>query len=110
MAQGCSLGSGLFSGLSYSVYRIRRYTCPRLCAPVSAPSSPPLIRASIQQLGFKITDVKILLISHAHIDHDAGSAQILKWTHAKYMVMDGDVGVVQSGGRTDFAYPDDRYR
>jgi metallo-beta-lactamase class B len=71
--------------------------------------SPPLIKSSIEQLGFKITDVKILLISHAHIDHDAGSAQILKWTHAKYMVMDGDVGVVNSGGRTDFAYPTELY-
>src|SRR6266850_1226125 len=30
----------------------------------------PLIRASIESLGFKFTDVKILLISHAHWDHD----------------------------------------
>jgi metallo-beta-lactamase class B len=36
----------------------------------------PLIRASVEQLGFKFTDIKILLISHAHWDHDAGSATI----------------------------------
>jgi metallo-beta-lactamase class B len=72
-------------------------------------SSPPLIEKSIAQLGFHLRDVKILLISHAHFDHDAGSAQILRDTHAKYMVMDADVRVVQSGGRKDFAYPDDRY-
>ena len=30
-------------------------------------------------------------------------------THAKYMVMDGDVPVVESGGAKDFAYPRDRY-
>ena len=54
-------------------------------------------------------DVKILLISHAHFDHDAGSAEILRQTHAKYMVMDGDVPVVESGGAKDFAYPSDRY-
>ena len=41
-------------------------------------SSPALIEKSIQQLGFKFTDVKILLIAHAHFDHDAGSAAILK--------------------------------
>src|SRR5213592_4049672 len=35
----------------------------------------PLIRASIEKLGFKFSDVKILLISHAHWDHDAGSAK-----------------------------------
>jgi metallo-beta-lactamase class B len=72
-------------------------------------SSPPLIEKSIAQLGFHLRDVKILLISHAHFDHDAGSAQLLRDTHAKYMVMDADVPVVQSGGRKDFAYPDDHY-
>ena len=72
-------------------------------------SSPPLIEKSIEQLGFKMGDVKILLIGHAHFDHDAGSAQILRDTGAKYMVMDADVPVVESGGAKDFAYPDDRY-
>jgi metallo-beta-lactamase class B len=72
-------------------------------------SSPPLIEKSIAQLGFHLHDVKILLISHAHFDHDAGSAELLRATRAKYMVMDADVPVVQSGGRKDFAYPDDRY-
>ena len=75
----------------------------------SLKASPPLIRKSIEQLGFHITDVKILLISHAHFDHDAGSAEILRLTHAKYMVMDADVPVVESGGAKDFAYPGDRY-
>ena len=64
----------------------------------------PLIRASIEQLGFKFSDVKILLISHAHWDHDAGSAMIKRMTGASYMVMDADVPVVESGGKTDFQY------
>src|SRR5258705_519578 len=64
----------------------------------SLESSPPLIQKSIEQLGFKMRDIKILLISHGHFDHDAGSAAILRLTGAKYMVMDSDVGVVQSGG------------
>jgi metallo-beta-lactamase class B len=75
----------------------------------SLESSVPLIRHSIETLGFKFKDVKVLLISHAHYDHDAGSAAIVQQTGARYMVMDGDVAVVESGGRTDFAYPDDRY-
>jgi metallo-beta-lactamase class B len=75
----------------------------------SLKTSPPLILDSIRQLGFHVRDVKILLISHAHFDHDAGSAEILRQTGAKYMVMDGDVPVVESGGAKDFAYPDDRY-
>jgi metallo-beta-lactamase class B len=64
----------------------------------------PMIRASVEQLGFKFSDIKILLISHAHWDHDAGSATIKQMTGAKYMVMDADVPVVESGGKTDFQY------
>ena len=78
----------------------------------SLESSPPLIRKSIEKLGFKFSNTKILLISHAHWDHDAGSAQILKQTGAKYMVMAEDVPVVESGGRKDFHYgksPEDLY-
>jgi len=67
----------------------------------------PLLQASITQLGFKFGDVKILLISHAHWDHDAGSARVKSLTGASYMVMDGDVRVVESGGRDDFQYGDD---
>jgi metallo-beta-lactamase class B len=67
----------------------------------------PLIRASIESLGFKFTDVKILLISHAHWDHDAGSDLIKKLTGAKYMVMEPDVAVVESGGKSDFQYGND---
>jgi metallo-beta-lactamase class B len=72
-------------------------------------SSPPLIKKSVEQLGFRFSDVKILLISHAHFDHDAGSAEIKRLTGARYMVMDGDVPVVESGGAKDFQYPKDRY-
>jgi len=67
-------------------------------------ASVPLLQDSITKLGFKITDVKVLLISHAHWDHDAGSAAIKKLTGASYMVMDADVPVVESGGKTDFQY------
>jgi metallo-beta-lactamase class B len=71
-------------------------------------SSPPLIRKSVESLGFKWSGVKILLISHAHYDHCAGSAEILKETGAKYEVMDADVSVVESGGKTDFQYGSDK--
>jgi metallo-beta-lactamase class B len=67
----------------------------------------PLIKASIESLGFKFTDVRILLISHAHWDHNAGSAMIKKLTGAEYMVMDADVPTVESGGKSDFQYGND---
>jgi metallo-beta-lactamase class B len=75
----------------------------------SLESSPALIRKSIEKLGFHYSDTRILLISHAHWDHDAGSAAVIRATHARYMVMDADVPTVESGGAKDFAYPDDRY-
>ncbi len=73
----------------------------------------PMISASIEKLGFHFADTKILLISHAHWDHNAGSAMIMQRTGAKYMVMDADVSVVESGGKTDFQYgntPSSLYR
>lgn len=66
----------------------------------SLEESVPLIRTSIEKLGFKFTDVKILLISHAHSDHCAGSAEIIKLTGAKYAVMEPDVPAVENGGGT----------
>ena len=67
----------------------------------------PLIRASVEKLGFKFSDIKILLISHAHWDHNAASDTIKKMTGAKYVVMDADVPVVESGGKSDFHYATD---
>jgi metallo-beta-lactamase class B len=64
----------------------------------------PQIQKSIEKLGFKFSDVKILLISHAHWDHATGSAAIKRLTGAKYMVMDADVPVIESGGKSDFNY------
>jgi metallo-beta-lactamase class B len=71
-------------------------------------SSPEQIKQSIEKLGFRLSDTKILLISHAHFDHCAGSAQILKMTGAKYDVMDADIPVVEAGGRNDFNYAHDK--
>lgn len=68
--------------------------------------SVPLIQRSVQTLGFKFSDIKILLISHAHFDHDAGAADVIRMTGAKYVVMDADVPVVESGGKADFFYGD----
>ncbi|HKW19331.1 MAG TPA: subclass B3 metallo-beta-lactamase [Terriglobales bacterium] len=68
--------------------------------------SVPAIQKSLETLGFRFSDLKILLISHAHFDHDAGAARIKQLTGAKYMVMDADVPVVESGGKKDFFYGD----
>jgi metallo-beta-lactamase class B len=56
----------------------------------------PTVRNSIEQLGFKYSDTKIVLISHAHGDHDGGIGIIQKDTGARVMVMEGDVVAVES--------------
>jgi len=56
----------------------------------------PAIKKAITQLGFKYADTKIILISHAHGDHDEATGVIQKETGAKLMVMEGDVAEEQS--------------
>ena len=65
-------------------------------------SSPAQIRASVETLGFKWANTKVLLISQAHYDHAAGAAEIVRETGAKLEVMDGDAAVMESGDKDDF--------
>jgi metallo-beta-lactamase class B len=66
-------------------------------------SSPPLIRASVERLGFRWADTKILLNGQAHNDHVGGAAQVIRETHAKNYVMEYDAELMEAGGATDFA-------
>lgn len=59
----------------------------------------PAVKRSIEKLGFKYADTKILLISHAHGDHDEATAVVQKETGAKLMVMDADVAEEESSAR-----------
>src|SRR3989442_13481769 len=38
----------------------------------------PVVRANVEKLGFKLTDIKIMLSSHAHFDHIEGHAAMKK--------------------------------
>jgi metallo-beta-lactamase class B len=60
------------------------------------PFDLPLIRRGIAKLGFNYRDTKIILISHAHLDHDGAVGEIQKETHGQLMVMDADVPDVES--------------
>ena len=70
----------------------------------------PLIRASVEKLGFKMRDVKVLLHSHAHSDHVAGHALLQELTGATVFVMHGDDDVIRSGGKGQYLYTDSRWR
>ncbi len=64
--------------------------------------SVPLIRKSIEQLGFQFSDIRILLTTQAHFDHVAGMADIKKQTKAKMWVNEKDAKVLADGGNSDY--------
>lgn len=70
----------------------------------------PLIEKSVESLGFRMKDVKILLNSHAHADHVAGMALLRQKTGAKVFVMRGDDEVVASGGHGQYLYERSRWK
>ena len=67
--------------------------------------SEPQIEASVAKLGFRVRDIKLMLQSHAHPDHVSGNALMKAATGAQVLVMDDDVDVIRTGGRSDFQYP-----
>ena len=69
-------------------------------------TSPPQIKAAVEELGFKWADTRILLNSQAHYDHLAGGAEVVRETHARLMVMDGDAQLAENGDVNDFGGPD----
>jgi len=56
----------------------------------------PTIEKSVEQLGFKFSDIKILLGNHAHPDHQEGDALVKQMTGAKVMAMAEDVPALQA--------------
>ena len=66
----------------------------------------PQIERNIVQLGFKLSDVKYLLNSHAHYDHAGGLAELRKVTGAKFVASEGDADLLRKGGHSDFRFGD----
>jgi metallo-beta-lactamase class B len=70
----------------------------------------PLIQKGVESLGFKMSDIKILLASHAHADHAAGLALAKEQTGAKVYIMRGDDRVIASGGEGQYLYHISRWK
>ena len=58
------------------------------------------IARGIEQLGYRVADVRILLASHAHFDHIEGHALMQRRTGAQVMAMTGDAEALESGHDT----------
>jgi metallo-beta-lactamase class B len=68
------------------------------------PPSTSLIEDSIRKLGYRPQDIKLLLSNHAHFDHVGTLADFKKRTGATIVAMDGDVGLLASGGERDYLF------
>ncbi|MBS1509958.1 MAG: subclass B3 metallo-beta-lactamase [Bacteroidetes bacterium] len=66
-------------------------------------SSAEQIKKNITTLGFKYTDIKILLTTQAHYDHVGAMAAIKKETGATFMADAADIETLQNGSETDYA-------
>jgi metallo-beta-lactamase class B len=66
------------------------------------------IQKSVEQLGFKFADVKILLGSHAHGDHQEGDALVKELTGAQVMAMAEDVPALRAMKPGGKEHPIDR--
>ena len=56
-----------------------------------------VIKNNVAKLGFKASDIKIMLSSHAHFDHIDGHALMQRLTGAQVMAMTGDAEALESG-------------
>jgi len=68
----------------------------------------PVVRAAVEKLGFKFTDIKILLGSHAHPDHMSGDAMVKELTGARVMAMEQDVPALTKMTPGNKPHPIDR--
>lgn len=62
----------------------------------------PVIQRGVEQLGFKLEDIKIILSSHAHFDHVAGHAAMKRLTRAAIYASAADARLLATGGKADF--------
>ncbi|MDB5472623.1 MAG: subclass metallo-beta-lactamase [Caulobacter sp.] len=71
------------------------------------PQNAALVEANIKSLGFKLSDVDLILNSHAHFDHAGAIAQLKKDTGAVVIASAGDKWALENGkypGSEDVAY------
>jgi metallo-beta-lactamase class B len=61
------------------------------------PESAPLIAANIRKLGFRLDDVRLILVNHAHGDHAGGLAELKRLTGARLAAMAADAPSLEAG-------------
>ena len=67
-------------------------------------ASVPRLRENIESLGFRYRDIKLILTSHAHIDHVQAHALVRGQTGAEVVASAADAAFVESGGKGETVY------
>jgi len=67
-------------------------------------ASVPRLHENIEQLGFRYRDIKLILTSHAHIDHVQAHALVRQQTGAQVVVSAADAPFVESGGKGETVF------
>jgi metallo-beta-lactamase class B len=70
-------------------------------------STVPMIRENVRALGFKVEDVKLIVNTHAHVDHAGGHAAMKRLTNARIVMSRADSAVLARGGKGDVLPVDD---
>ncbi len=66
----------------------------------------PQIEANVERLGFRLADIKVLLNSHAHMDHAGGFAELKRRSGAALAASAADAVLLARGGHGDFRFGD----
>jgi metallo-beta-lactamase class B len=89
-----------------AVYLIKTKKGLILLGGATSPSGP-VINDSIQKVGFKPSDIKLLLVSHGHFDHVGSLGYFKAVTEAPVLAGQGDVELLKSGGKADYLFAKD---
>ncbi len=66
------------------------------------------IKASIERLGFRLSDTRILTATHGHYDHASGLAALKRMTGARLLISEPDKVLLETGGKADFLFGNSR--
>lgn len=68
------------------------------------PQSATLVEANLRKLGLRITDVRVIVNSHAHYDHAGGIAALQRWSGARVLAS-ADGALALARGEVDARDP-----